>query len=193
MPMQRQIILASISPRRRELMKLLKIKFKAVDPEFDEKIDPKLSHTDLVKFLALGKADAAAKKYPGAVIIAADTMVSFKGKVIGKPKNAKDAFKMLKAFSGKPHLVHSGVAVLDAKSKKLIIGHDTTKVYFKKLSHQDINKHIASGQAMDKAGGYGPLGSGLNLIRKIEGDGTTQFGLPLMFVSNALMELGVKF
>ena len=84
--MNRQIILASTSPRRLELFKLLGIKFKAADSGYEEIVDSKLNHQDLVKFLAVGKAEAAAKKYPKAVVVAADTMVSFRGKIIGKPK-----------------------------------------------------------------------------------------------------------
>ena len=190
--MRREIILASVSPRRRQLMKLLKIKFKAVDSGYEEVLRKHLSHPKLVKFLAAGKAKAAAKKYPRAIIIAADTLVSFKGRVLGKPKSKTQAFQMLKSLSNTAHLVHSGVAVLDARKNKIIMGHDATKVYFRKLSATDINAYIATGEPMDKAGGYGPLGKGINLIKKIEGDSTTQFGLPLIFVSNALMELGVK-
>lgn len=92
--MKREIILASVSPRREQVFRLLNIKFKVADSGFKEIVDPKLSHQDLVKFLALGKARAAAKKYPNAIIVAADTMVSFGGKIIGKPKN-----KELSAFS----------------------------------------------------------------------------------------------
>ena len=191
--MQRQIILASISPRRRELMKLLKIKFKAVDSGFDEKIDPKLSPRKLVIELALGKAKAAAKKYPKAIIIAADTLVFYRGQIIGKPKDKSQAYQMLKMLSGTVHDVISGVVVLDNLKNKIFRGSDKTKVYIKNLSDRQIKTHIASGQALDKAGGYGPLGSGLNLIKKIEGDATTQFGLPLLFVSNSFFKLGVKF
>ncbi len=174
-------------------MKLLKIKFKAVDSGFEEKIDPRLSPKNLVMHLALGKAKAAAKKYPKAIIIAADTLVFFRGKVMGKPKNDLQAHQMLKMLSGTAHDVISGVVVIDAWKNQIFKGRDKTKVYFKKLTNQQIREHIASGQALDKAGGYGPLGSGLNLIKKIEGDATTQFGLLLLFVSNSLFKLGVKF
>ena len=96
--MKRQIILASTSSRRLELFRLLGIKFKVVNPDYEETVDSKLKHQDLVKFLAMGKARAAAEKYPKAVIVAADTMVSFQGKILGKPKNKKDAKRMLKKF-----------------------------------------------------------------------------------------------
>lgn len=191
--MNRQIILASISPRRRELMKLFKIKFKAVESGYDEVVDPRLPHSELVKFLALGKAKTAAKKYPNAIIIAADTMVSFKGKAIGKPKNQREAFLMLKKFSGTVHSTVSGVVVLDAKTKQIFTHCDGIKIYFKKLSDAEIKAYLLHNEALDKAGAYGPLGKGMNLIKKIEGDYTTAIGMPLNFVFNSLLKLGVKF
>src|SRR3989344_4169427 len=118
--MSKQIILASISPRRRELMKLLKIKFKAVDSGYKEIVRKDLTHAELVKFLALGKAKAAAKKYPNAIIIAADTIISFKGKVVGKPKDKAQAYKILKSLSGTKHEVVTGAVVMDAGSKELL-------------------------------------------------------------------------
>ena len=190
--MSRQIILASTSPRRLLLFKLLGIKFLAVDSGFKEVVDSKLSHEDLVKFLALGKARAAAKKYPKAVIVAADTMVSFGGKIIGKPKNKRDAEQMLKSFSGNAQDVITGVAVLDSQTKQVIITSDKIKVYFKKLSVQDISAYIKTGEPFDKAGGYGPQGPGFNLIDKIDGDFTNILGLPMTIVLNALEKLGVK-
>jgi len=190
--MQRQIILATTSPRRLQLFKLLGIKFLAVDSGFEEVIDPKLSHEDLVKFLALGKARAAAKKYPKAVIVAADTMVSFRGKIIGKPKNKQEAEKMLKSFSGNAQDVITGVAVLDAQTKQVIVAVDKIKVYFKKLSAQNISAYIKTGEPFDKAGAYGPQGLGFNLIDRIEGDFTNILGLPMTIVFNALEKLGVK-
>jgi septum formation protein len=190
--MKRQIILASTSPRRLELLRLLRIKFKAVDSGYEEVVNPRLNHYDLVKFLALGKARAAARKYPKDVIIAADTMVSFRGKIIGKPKNAKDAEKMLKSFSGKAQDVITGVAVLDAQTKQVVTATDKIRVYFKKLSASEISKYIKSGEPFDKAGAYGPQGLGFNLINKIEGDFTNILGLPMVIVFNALEKLGVK-
>ena len=190
--MKRQIILASISPRRRELMKLLKIKFKAVDSGFDEVINPGLSHGAMVKRLALSKARAAAKKYPSAIIIAADTVVSFTAKIIGKPKDKTDAFKMLKSFKNKSQDVVTGVVVMDAAKKKVFSATVKNKIYFKDLSGSEILEYINSGESLDKAGGYGPLGKGMNLIKKIEGDYTTCLGLPLEFVFNSLRKLNVE-
>jgi septum formation protein len=188
----RQVILASISSRRKQLMKLLKIKFKAVDSKYKEVLRHDLSHSELVKFLALGKARAAAKKYPRAIIIAADTIVSFRGQAIGKPKNQTEAFTMLSSFSGKSNLVVTGTVILDALSKQTIIFSAKNKIYFKKLSSAEIKKYIASGEPFDKAGGYNLQGLGFNLIKKMEGDFTTALGLPMAGVFNALKALGVK-
>jgi len=132
--MQRQIILASVSPRRRELLKLLKIKFRAVDSGYEEIMHDHLPHRQLVKFLALGKAKAAAKKYPDSIIIAADTVVSFRGKAVGKPKNKESAFKMLKSFRGKPQDVITAAVVMDAARKKVFTTIAKSRVHIKNLS-----------------------------------------------------------
>ncbi len=173
-------------------MKVLDIKFKAVDSGYEEVMHQHMGHRQLVMFLAFGKAKAAAKKYPSSIIIAADTIVSFKGKAIGKPKSKSEAYKMLQSFSGKAHYVISGVVVMDAKNKQALSFTDSVKVYFKKLSAKDIKKYLASGEAMDKAGAYGFIGKGFNLVEKIEGDLTVDLGLPLGFVFNALEKLGME-
>jgi septum formation protein len=188
----RQIILASISPRRRQVFKFLGLKFKSVDSGYKEIVKKSLKPAELVKFLALGKAKAAAKKYPKAVIIAADTMIVFKGKVIGKPKSKKDAEQMLNNFSGKSNLVITGTVILDAASKQVIVTVAETKIYFKKLSAHHINSYIESGEPFDKAGGYNPQGAGFGLIKNIEGDFTNSLGLPMTQVFNALKKLGIK-
>lgn len=168
------------------------IKFKAVDSGYEEIVDPNLSHKDLVRFLAVGKAQAAAKKYPKAVIVAADTMVSFGGKAIGKPKNKQEAEKMLKNFSGKAQEVITGVAVLDAQTKQIITAVEKIKISFKKLSIQDISSYVNNSEPFDKAGGYNLQGLGFNLIQKIEGDFSRALGLPMTIVFNALEKMGVK-
>ena len=185
------IILASVSPRRKQLVSLLGIKFKAVDSGYEEIMDPKQKPEDLVKFLALGKAESASRKYPNAIIIAADTVVEFKGKAIGKPKNKAEAIKMLKSFSGRSQNVLTGVAVLNAKTKQVVTTTEKIVVYFKKLSDQDISSYVNSGEPFDKAGGYGPVGLGVNLIEKMDGEFTVCLGLPMLFVFNALQKLGV--
>ncbi len=190
--MNKQIILASVSPRRKQIFKLLGLKFKVADSKYKEVMNQKMRHQDLVRFLALGKAKAAAKKYPRAVIVAADTVVSFKGKAIGKPKNPKQAFLMLKNFSGKAQEVITGLVVLDAASKQVITSLGTSKIYFKKLSDKDITTYVKSGEPYDKAGGYNLQGRGFALIEKIDGDFTNNLGLPMNLLYNALQKLGIK-
>lgn len=188
----RQIILASVSPRRREMFKLFGIKFKAVDSGYDEILQKHLNHEQQVVFLAVGKAKATAKKYPQAIIISADTMVLFGTKIIGKPKNIKDAEKMLKSFSGKSQTLMTGVAVLDAQSGQVLTHVEKSKIYFKKLTSADIAEYIKKGKPLDKAGGYNLQGFGFNLIQKIEGDFSNNLGLPMGVVYNFLQQLGIK-
>jgi len=171
---------------------LLGIEFKAADSGYEEIVDYNLSHRDLVVFLAFGKARSAAKKYPNAIIVSADTMVSFRGKVIGKPKNKAEAAAMLKSFSGKSQDVITGVAVLDAQSKQVVTAVDKFTVHFKKLSAKDIADYIKKGNPYDKAGGYNLQGPGLNIIRKLEGDFSCALGLPMTIVFNALEQLGLE-
>ncbi len=174
-------------------MKLLKIPFKAIGSGYEEKVYKHLSHSELVEFLAVGKAKSAALKFPNAIIISADTMISFGSKIIGKPRDKKDAEKMLRSFGTKAQIILTGVCVMDVKTGKLFSFVSKSKIYFKKLSNQEIIDYIQTGEPFDKAGGYGPLGPGLNLISKISGDSTTVYGLPLALVINALQKLGVKF
>ena len=191
--MIRQIILASTSPRRKQLVELMSIKFKAVDPGYEEVTLPGVPHEKMVKLLALGKAQAAAKKYPNAIIVAADTMVSFNGKVIGKPKDKKEAAEMLRSFSGKPQTIISALAILDAKTKKVFCEAEKFKAVFKKLSSKDISNYIATGEGVDRAGAYAFQGIGFNLIARMEGDFTTAVGLPMGLLYNGLKKFGVKF
>src|SRR5579864_2345197 len=175
--MQRQIILASASPRRKQLLSLLAIKYKAVDSGFVEKIHHGITPEKLVNQLALGKAKAAAKKYPKAIIIAADTVVVHNGKAMGKPKSREEAIGMLKSFSGKSHFIISGLAIVDGK--KTLAASEKVKVYFKKLSTHDIIDYIETREPMDRAGAYALQDLGFNLIAKIEGDLTAAIGLPM--------------
>ncbi len=188
----RQIILASVSPRRKRLFKLFDIKFKVADSKYEEVMHKHLGHARLVKFLALGKAKSAAKKYPRAIIVAADTIVSFRGKAIGKPKTPKEAAAMLKDFSGKTHSLITGTAVLDAQTGKAFTNVTKSEIYFRKVSRKEILNYVDSGEPFDKAGGYNLQGAGFNLIKKISGDFTNNLGLPMGVVFNFLKKLGVK-
>ncbi|HVY67335.1 MAG TPA: Maf family nucleotide pyrophosphatase [Patescibacteria group bacterium] len=183
------IILASVSPRRRQAFKLLNVPFRAVESGYEEVMDQRMKHEDMVVFLALGKAKAAAKKYPTALIVTADTIVSFGGLALGKPKTAGEAAKMLAALAGKWHRVVTGAVVMDAATGRLRRRVCINRVKFKKLSSGDIRKYVRLEHPYDKAGGYNLQNRGLELIEKFEGEFSNNLGLPLDFVFNSLAAL----
>ena len=190
--MKKQIILASISPRRKQMMAHLGVPFLVIPSNYREVHQPNLKPAQLVKFLAEGKASAVVKKYPAAIVIGADTVVVHGGKIFGKPKSKAEAKKMLKNWSGGVHDVYTGVCVMDAQSGKKIIRSVRARIHFRNLNDGGIKNYIAHGEPMDKAGGYAVQGFGAGIIKKIEGDFTNTVGLPLDVVVSALRELGVK-
>lgn len=188
----RTVILASSSPQRKELFKKLGVQFKAVPSDFYENLNLSLSPRRLAMYLARGKAEAVRKKYPKTIIVAADTIVVFGKKVLGKPKTCCTAQKMLKMLSGKCHSVITGFTIIDGVREKSVSGFAETKVYFRKLSSEKINRYIRSGEPLDKAGAYAIQGRGAIFVDKIEGDYYNVVGFPLSRIANALKSLGVK-
>jgi septum formation protein len=188
-----QIILASTSPRRKQLLKEAGLKFKAIDTGYVEKTYKHMSPEKLVEFLALGKAKAGAKKYPKAIIVAADTIVVYKGKVFGKPHTPKKAKEMLRELSGSAHNIFTGLAVLDAKSKKVFSHIEKVKVYFKNLSGKTIDWYVATGEPLDKAGAYAVHQLGGKLVKKKVGDRTAAIGLPVRKLKKILKSLNNSF
>jgi len=185
----RQIILASTSPRRIELMKKLRVKFEIFDSRYREVKHKRLTPGKLVALMAKGKARKAALKYPRAIIVAADTVVEFKGKVLGKPKNNIDAFRILKMLSGKVNYILTGLAVYNGASGKMFISVTKNKIVFKKYSDEVINKYIKTGEPKDKAGAYAIQGLGGKLVKKIVGDRNSAIGLPVKEVKKILKKL----
>lgn len=178
-----KIILASASPRRKELLESLGIKFEVIVSEADEKKINKdaMPQNLYVQELALLKAAAVLKKIgkTNALIISADTIVCCDNKILGKPKSREDAKEMLKFLSGKCHFVYSGICVMDAKTSFSVLKSQETKVYFKELSDEVIDSYIKTNEPFDKAGAYGIQGFGAVLIDKIEGDYFNVVGLPI--------------
>lgn len=150
----------------------------------------KLPPHRLVIYLARGKAEAVRIKFPKAIIVAADTIVCLGKNVLGKPKNRQNARKMLAALSGKRHSVITGFAVMDGLRGKIISGSVETKVYFRKLSSQEINKYISTGEPLDKAGAYAIQGRGAKFVDRIEGDYYNVVGFPLLRIASVLERLG---
>lgn len=183
----KSLILASTSPRRRELIKKLKIPFKAADSGYQEKKHKHLKPKDLVLLLALGKARAVAKQYPNSVIVGADTVVEYRGQVLGKAKNKAHARRMLQMLNGKANYVITGMVVI--KGRRIIKHRDVVKVVFKKYSNAVIEDYIKTGEYADKAGAYGIQGAGKMLIKKVEGDKEVVLGLSIKSLRKILKNL----
>ncbi len=163
------IILASASQRRQELLKRILENFQIIVSDFDESSIPfKDNISSYVMNLAEGKARSVSKKImdqDNNLVIGCDTLVAFNNKILGKPKDKKDAFEMLQALSGNEHEVYSGLAILDVKSNKIIKDFVCTKVKFSKLTSLQIEKYVNTGDPMDKAGAYGIQGKAGVLLK----------------------------
>lgn len=171
-----QLILASGSPRRKELLSLFRIPFTVVPADVDETMDPAKAPCDEVARLTAKKARAV-KREPGDVVIAADTIVVCEGKVLGKPKSEENAYQMLSLLSGRDHQVMTGCTVL--RGEKCETFTEVTDLHFRTLSEREIRAYIASGEPMDKAGAYGIQGGAALFCRRMEGDYYNVMGLPV--------------
>ena len=190
-------ILASGSPRRKELLELMGLEFKVIVSQADEdSVSKDLKPELYVQELALLKASATAKEVlrnKNAVIISADTIVTLDGQILGKPKDEDDAFNMLSKLSGRDHVVYTGYCVMRISDGKAVCGKVRTKVKFKDLSDDKIRGYINSGEPMDKAGAYGIQGLGSILIEKIDGDYFNVVGLPISALADTLEdEMDIK-
>lgn len=188
---QRTIILASTSPRRRELMKKIGLPFKAVSGHYEEDMTLPMKPEQLAIHLSRGKAEVVAKKYTDAIVIAADTFVVLNGKVLGKPHTAAKAKQMLTELSGSRHRILTGLTVIDTQTGKRISRVSTLTVYFKKLSPQEIAAYVKSGEPLERAGAYAIQGGAAVMVKKMEGDYFAALGLSLYGLTTILQSLGV--
>ena len=192
-----RIILASGSPRRRQLMKLVGIDCETLVTNVEEPITDDAE--TLVRELALRKNQAACDiiKYEGqnesCIIISADTLVSIGGKVLEKPNTHEDAFRMLRMLSGNKHTVYTGVTItkLHKGSSAQTVFVESADVFFRELADDEINAYIKTGEPFDKAGAYGVQEKGALLVEKVHGDFYTVVGLPIMKVGYVLSQMGV--
>ncbi len=189
--MKRKLILASSSPRRRELMHMLGFTEIEIFPaQGEEKPLHDAAPENIVKALSLAKArEVAEKMADDALIIAADTIVWADGKMLGKPHSEDEAFSMLKSLSGHAHEVYTGICLMDADGP--LCEAERSVVHFRKLSDDEIRSYIATGEPMDKAGAYGAQGKGALFVRSIEGDFFNVMGLPLCRLGEMLAKKGV--
>jgi septum formation protein len=181
------LVLASTSPRRRELLSVLGIPFRAVAPvDVDETPLDGEPAADLVRRLAVAKA----RSVEGEPVLAADTVVEIDGEILGKPVDADDARRMLRRLSGRVHRVHTGVAVRSADTVELDVV--TTSVRFVPLSSDAVEWYVASGEPLDKAGAYAIQGRGGVFVEGVEGSASNVVGLPLATVVELLERVGIR-
>lgn len=183
-------ILASKSPRRGEILKSLGIKFEVQNSNADESIvSTAIPPSIYVQELALLKAAAVARKNmkrSDTIIIAADTVVVYKSRILGKPKSETDAFNILRSLAGKTHDVYTGYCIMRIADAYTVCNSARTEVTFKEISDEMIRRYIATGEPMDKAGAYGIQGKGRLLISKISGDYFNVMGLPVSDIYDTL-------
>jgi septum formation protein len=181
-------ILASASPRRKHLLTEAGYKFKVVRPDIDESAFPaeSMKACSFAEKLALAKAKNVAEKYPDSLVIAADTIVDFEGKIIGKPVDRRHAEQITKKLFSQPHKVITGIAIVRLRDGIEINQSDNTTVYPKKLTNEQIAEHIKSGSWRDKAGAYAIQENGDDFIERIEGSLTNVMGLPMELTERLL-------
>jgi len=189
MTTQKQLVLASKSPRRKELLEQIGLQFIIHPSDFEEK-DEHLSAEELAMHNAMGKAQQLARKYKNALIIGVDTVVSFQHHQINKPKDEEDAKRILRLLSNTTHQVISAICIIDTDNDKNISGLEVTNVTMDRLDEKDIAAYIASGEGEDKAGAYAIQGLGALYVKKIEGDYFNVVGLPIFLLRKLLGKIG---
>lgn len=180
------LILASGSPRRKEILDTMGLEFSVDVSDADESFAG--TPEEMVLELSRRKALAVASRHSGAMILAADTLV-FGDEVLGKPHSAEEAKRMLAELSGRWHSVYTGVTMIDTRSGKTLSRADVTRVHFVSMTAQDIDAYVATGEPLDKAGAYGIQGRGGMFIDRIEGSYSNVVGLPMALVRSMLLEL----
>ncbi len=181
-----KIILASKSPRRRELLSKITENFEIITADCDESLPPEIHPRKGVEILAVRKGEAVAKANPDALVISSDTLVELDGVPLGKPTDEKDAQNMLRSLSGRAHNVHTGVAVHYMGG--VYSGVDSTAVHFRAITDSEILEYIATGEPMDKAGSYGIQGLGGRFVEKYEGSFDTVVGLCVSLTEKLIEE-----
>ena len=188
----KKIILASASPRRKELMKKIGLKFEIEPANSEEATGFVKDARRLVRKLSRDKAEAIALKHRNAIVIAADTVVLLEDNILGKPGSRAEAGRMLRSLSGKSHTVITGFTIIDTGKKQVLSKSVETKVYMRELEQKEISAYVKSGEPLDKAGAYAIQGLGSVFVERIEGDYFNVVGLPLCALSESLKEFGIN-
>ncbi|HUF28245.1 MAG TPA: Maf family protein [Gemmatimonadaceae bacterium] len=187
----RLVILASASPRRRDLLRLVGIPHEVHPAEIDETPLPDEEPAAHVERLAREKASAVAREHPKALTIGADTIVVVDDEVLGKPRDAAEAARMLRALSGRSHIVFTAVAV--ARDGRVEAEVERVAVTFRPLDEREIDRYVATGEPMDKAGAYGIQGFGATIVERIDGDYFAVMGLAIVRLIRLMARVGVRY
>jgi septum formation protein len=187
-----RLILASSSPRRREILALLGAPFEVVEPAFDEELSDGVSIEKEVLDFAIGKARAVARLNANSIVIGSDTMIGINGEKIGKPTDRADAVRILRLLSGKTHRIFTSVAIIDGGGPGVGIV-EKVAVVMRPYTELEIERYVTCDESLDKAGAYSIQGEGRTLIASIEGDYLAAVGLPLKPVALYLKTRGVSF
>ena len=186
-----RLILASASPRRRELLHQTPLRFRVIPSRVEETRRRAETPETYVARIAAEKAHAVAERHPGCWVLAADTIVALEGRVFGKPTNLDNARQMLTALSGQPHQVMTAFVLLDTAGKTTAAEVVASQVTFKALSESEVSAYLATGEPFDKAGAYAIQGKGRDLIAQVSGSHTNVIGLPMDEVTTALRAVGL--
>jgi septum formation protein len=185
------IVLASESTRRVDILRTLGISFSIIPPDIDETKLKDETPQEFVARISYEKANKVGLHFPDKWVIAADTIVVLKGKVLGKPKNERDAFNMLRALRGKWHKVITGYCVLNLLKNIVYRDIVETKVFVRHMTDDEITRYIKTSEPMGKAGSYAVQGKGGYMVKEIKGSYTNVVGLPICEIAEALLSLGV--
>lgn len=188
--MKKRFIVASASPRRKELLSMAGYEFEIIPSDADETLPENTGAYEAVRELSKRKALSVWEENPDAVVLGCDTVIALDNIILGKPETEEEAEKMLSVLSGKEHYVYSGVCITDGEKTRQFVG--SARVKFYELSEDAIKSYIATREPMDKAGSYGIQGIGSVLVEKIEGDYFTIVGLPLAETARVLKDFGIE-
>ena len=186
-----RLILASTSPRRREILALLGLPFEIIPPPFEEQVAPHLSIADEVLDFAVGKAQSVARSHPDALVIGSDTMIAVGSEKLGKPRDRNDAKRMLVALSGKTHEIFTAVALIDGAGGVGLRIVERVLVDMRRSTEREIGNYLDCNESLDKAGGYSIQGQGAELIARISGDYLAAVGMPLKPIAEYLTSRGI--
>ena len=188
----KKIILASSSPRRKEILLKTGLSFEIQESNYEEDMSLPMSPEDLSEYLSLGKAKSVADKNSDAIVIAADTFIVYEDKCLGKPKTKLLAREMLNMLNGKENNIITGVTIIDTTNNHIVSFHEITKVFMKQMSSETIEAYIDTGEPLERAGGYSLQEKGAILVEKIDGDFFNAMGLPLNRLAEELKDFGIN-